>query len=196
MRLSKAKPYLTPTDVAALLMVSPITVRQWAARGMLKAELTPGGHRRFLRQEVERFARERGVDLDRGDVTASTRVLVVDDDPQALRFIAELLSLYPGIETACAHDGFNAGKMVHSFKPDVLLLDLYMPALDGFAVCRQLKEEPATRDLRVITMTGNPSPEHLRRSLEVGAEGCLGKPLDTHRLLELLTGHPPARRRA
>lgn len=194
--MSKAKPYLTPTDVAELLMVSPITVRQWAARGLLKAELTPGGHRRFLLQEVERFASARGVEIGRGETTDTTRVLVVDDDPQGLRFIAELLALYPGIETACAQDGFNAGKMVHSFKPDVLLLDLYMPALDGFAVCRQLKEEPATRDLRVITMTGNPSTENLRRSLEVGAEACLGKPLDTHRLLELLTGHPPARRRA
>lgn len=186
--MSKAKRYLTPTDVADLLMVSPITVRQWAARGVLKAELTPGGHRRFLPQEVERFARERGVDLARSVAPPTVRVLVVDDDPQALRFITELLLLYPEIETATAQDGFNAGKMVHSFKPDVLLLDLFMPALDGFAVCRQLKQEPATRGLRVLTMTGYPSPENLRRSLDAGAEACLGKPLDTHRLLELLTG--------
>ena len=186
--MPKAKPYLTPTDVADLLMVSPITVRQWAARGVLKAELTPGGHRRFLPQEVERFARERGVDLARSMAPLTVRVLVVDDDPQALRFITELLLLYPEIETATAQDGFNAGKMVHSFKPDVLLLDLFMPALDGFAVCRQLKQEPATRELRVLTMTGYPSPENLRRSLDAGAEACLGKPLDTHRLLELLTG--------
>lgn len=186
--MPKAKPYLTPTDVADLLMVSPITVRQWAARGLLKAELTPGGHRRFLPQEVERFARERGVDLARSVAPPTVRVLVVDDDPQALRFITELLLLYPEIETATAQDGFNAGKMVHSFKPDVLLLDLFMPALDGFAVCRQLKQEPATRGLRVLTMTGYPSPENLRRSLDAGAEACLGKPLDTHRLLELLTG--------
>ena len=183
-----SKPYLTPTDVAQLLMVSPITVRQWAARGALKAELTPGGHRRFLPQEVERFARERGVDLTRSEAPLAVRVLVVDDDPQALRFVTELLSTYPEIETATAQDGFNAGKMVHSFKPDVLLLDLFMPALDGFAVCRQLKQEPATRGLRVLTMTGYPSPENLRRSLDAGAEACLGKPLDTHRLRELLTG--------
>ena len=191
--MSKAKPYLTPTDVAALLMVSPITVRQWAARGVLKAELTPGGHRRFLPQEVERFARARGVDLARNETPMVVRVLVVDDDPQALRFITELLSFYPEIETATAQDGFNAGKMVHSFKPDVLLLDLFMPALDGFAVCRQLKQEPATRGLRILTMTGQPSPENQRRSLEAGAEACLGKPLDTHRLLELLTGTASAR---
>lgn len=194
--MAKAKPYLTPTDVAAMLMVSPITVRQWAARGLLKAELTPGGHRRFRLSEVERFARLRGVDVAPTEPSTATRVLVVDDDPQALRFITELLSLCPELQTACAHDGFNAGKMVQSFRPDVLLLDLYMPALDGFAVCRQLKQEPATRELRIITMTGNASPENLSRSLAVGAEACLGKPLDTHRLLELLTGHPAGMHRA
>ena len=54
----KDRPYLTPTEVANWMMVSPITVRGWAQRNLLQAEVTPGGHRRFRREEVERFARQ------------------------------------------------------------------------------------------------------------------------------------------
>ena len=61
------KPYLTPNEVASLFMVSPITVRQWAQKGLLKAEVTVGGHRRFLRGEVERFAREHRLAGTRAD---------------------------------------------------------------------------------------------------------------------------------
>ena len=56
------KAYLTPNEVAELLMVSPITVRSWAQKGLLVAKVTPGGHRRFLKSDVERFVRESGAD--------------------------------------------------------------------------------------------------------------------------------------
>jgi excisionase family DNA binding protein len=56
-----SKVYLTPKEVAKLFMVSPITVRSWAKKGLLVAKFTPGGHRRFLKSDVERFMRENGV---------------------------------------------------------------------------------------------------------------------------------------
>ncbi len=67
------KPYLTPNEVATLFMVSPITVRQWAQKGLLKAEVTVGGHRRFLRGEVERFARDHGLAGTRADSQPGAR---------------------------------------------------------------------------------------------------------------------------
>lgn len=177
------KPYLTPSETAKLLMVSPITVRAWAQKGLLPSETTPGGHRRFLRESVEQFANQSKALPPRNDL----RILIVDDDKQVAGFLLEWLS---GIEEPfivdIAANGFEAGRKVHIFEPDIILLDLMMPELDGFAVCRQIKADPDTSDIRVIAMTGHPSPENERSILEAGAEICLAKPLDTKLLLGLL----------
>lgn len=177
------KPYLTPSEAAKLLMVSPITVRAWAQKGLLPSETTPGGHRRFLRESVEQFAKQCKTAPQRNDL----RVLVVDDDKQITGFIVDWLgSLDEPFIVSSAADGFEAGRKVHTFEPDIVLLDLMMPKLDGFAVCRQIKEDPDTRDIRVIAMTGHLTPENERLILEAGAEVCIQKPLDIQLLLELL----------
>jgi excisionase family DNA binding protein len=183
MASNDSKSYLTPSEAAKLLMVSPITVRAWAQKGLLPSETTPGGHRRFLRENVEQFAKQCKTAPQRNDL----RVLVVDDDKQVAGFLVEWLTgLDEPFVVDAAADGFEAGSKVHIFEPDIILLDLMMPGLDGFAVCRQIKADPDTRDIRVIAMTGHPSPENQRRILEAGAEICIAKPLDTKFLLGLL----------
>ena len=110
----KDKPYLTPQEVARWLMVSPITVRGWVRQGVLEAEHTPGGHRRFLRHNIERFARERGIVSGGG----ATRILVVEDDRSLSALLVELISgLDPTPQVAVAYDGFEAGRQVASFEP-------------------------------------------------------------------------------
>src|SRR2546421_11505174 len=91
MKKSKHKTHLTPTEVAELLMVNPVTVRQWAARGLLRSLTTPGGHRRFLMSDVEEFARSRGATP--GGSGGPSRVLIVDDDPQVARFIVGIIQM-------------------------------------------------------------------------------------------------------
>lgn len=177
------KPYLTPSEAAKLLMVSPITVRAWAQKGLLPSEATPGGHRRFLRENVEQFSKQCKSIPPRNDL----RVLIVDDDKQVAGFLVEWLSgLDDPFIVSTATDGFETGRKVHTFEPDIILLDLMMPDLDGFAVCRQIKADPDTSDIRVIAMTGHPNPENEQRILEAGAEICISKPLDTKFLLGLL----------
>ncbi len=183
--LATGKPYLTPNEAAALLMVAPATLRVWADKGLLKAHTTAGGHRRFLREDVEHFRHGRGGD--------GLRVLIVDDEASLVRYLTALLQEIAGTRVATAGDGFSAGHLVHAFRPDVVLLDLMMDGLDGFQVCRQIKSDPATRHIRVIAMTGYPSPENIERILAAGAEICLSKPLDDDRLLALL--EPQARER-
>lgn len=190
--MQKQKPYLTPTEVASLLMVSPITVRQWAAKGLLKAELTLGGHRRFMRHEIERFARDNGLSLQRKSADAGLRLLIVDDDAQLVKLVTEMLDDRPNLTIATAVDGFDAGIKVQQFEPDAMLIDLMMPGLDGFEVCRRLKADPVTRGIRVIAMTGFPSPENTAKALDAGAERCLAKPFDL-RALEELFGQAHAR---
>ena len=190
--------WLTPNEAAALLMVSPVTVRAWAARGELPAETTAGGHRRFLRGELERFARLRGLRLlepKPAPATAGLRVLVVDDDSVFADFLAELLRQH-GAEVAIALDGFAAGRAVERWQPSVVLLDLKMPGLDGFDVCRALKASPNTRDIRVLALTGYPSPENVAAIVAAGAEACLAKPVDTLRLLSTLGLQDAAREHA
>ena len=182
----KAKTYLTPNDVAELLMVSPVTVRQWAQKGGLNALTTPGGHRRFLRHDVERFAREHGIALQPPDAQ-ELRILIVDDDEQLAGYLVELLrDQSETIVTQTAYDGFDAGVKLQTFQPHIMLLDLMMPGLDGFAVCRRMQEDPATKAVRIIAMTGFYSPENVERILNAGAEVCLPKPLPKDALLEAI----------
>lgn len=176
----KDKPYLTPTEVAQWMMVSPITVRGWAQKGLLLAEVTPGGHRRFRREEVERFARQWNPAGHKGPL----RVLIVDDDPAVLGFLTELLAGgEAAVEVATATDGFEAGRQVHVFAPDIVLLDLMMPGIKGTEVCRRIKAAPGQSQVRVIAMSGYLSPDAEAELLAAGAECCLAKPIDTARLL-------------
>lgn len=180
------KPYLTPTEAAALLMVAPVTLRAWAAKGLLRAQATAGGHRRFLRRDLERFAHDRGLRLsDRIPESSDLRVLVVDDDRLFADFLVDFLGSRGAQAVAC-YDGFAAGRRVESYAPDVVLLDVMMPGLDGIEVCRGLKADKHTRHIRVIAMTGYPSDASQAAILSVGAETCLAKPIDHERLLEAI----------
>lgn len=179
----KNKPYLTPNEVAQWMMVSPITVRGWAQKGMLQAEVTPGGHRRFRREEVERFARQWNPVGNRGPL----RVLIVDDDRSVVGFLKELLEgAADPVTVEVAYGGFEAGRKVHAFTPDIVLLDYMMPGIKGSEVCQQIKQTPGLSHVRVIAMSGFLSPEYEAELMAAGAECCLTKPIDTSRLLTLM----------
>ena len=191
------KPYLTPNEVATLFMVSPITVRQWAQKGLLQAEVTVGGHRRFLRNEVERFARDHGLSGARAASQGSqARLLVVDDDRQLVGYIRELLCEIGNLQIETAYDGFDAGTKMQVIRPHIVLLDLMMPGLNGFEVCQRIKADHLTRATRVITVTGFASSENTGRSVAAGAERCLSKPLDPEALVNMVSDTVQAVRNA
>jgi len=180
------KSYYAPNEVADLLMVSPVTVRQWAQKGILKASMTAGGHRRFLREDIELFARARGLTLQPKN-KPEKRILIVDDDEQFCRYLFELIkSVSEGVVLNVAHNGFDAGRQTMIFQPDLILLDLVMPDLDGFMVCQQIKKAHTTKNIRVLGMTGCLENNYESRILEAGAEMCLTKPIDNERLFEAL----------
>lgn len=187
--MSVARDYLSPNEVAKLLKVSPITVRQWASRGLIDATTTAGGHRRFTHEAVRRFASERGIVLPREAGGPVQRVLVVDDDRQLNRFLVELVNAWSRrmnaeIRVESAYDGFEAGAKVHTFDPDVVLLDLMMPGMDGFEVCRHLKEDTNTCHMRVVAMTGYYTPERVQKILATGADRFLRKPFSNAEVIE------------
>ncbi len=180
---TRDKQYLTPQEVAELLMVSPVTVRQWAQKGKLEAQMTAGGHRRFRIETVRQFARDMGL-TGVLEEQHTPRVLVVDDDLQLNRLLVEMLTAHaPGVETDTAHDGFEAGLKVSSFQPDIVLLDIMMPKMDGYQVCRHLKSDVDTMHIRVVAMTGYHSPEISSRIMAAGADYFLRKPFPASDLL-------------
>ncbi len=177
---------LRPNEVAKLLRVSPITVRDWVNKGILKARTTPGGHRRFSLKEIKKFAHSRGIKLE-NDSKASSSILVVDDNIQITQFLEEFILLYDAeAEIVVAHDGFAAGVKLEGYKPDFVLLDLMMPRLNGFEVCKYIKTELIKYDICVITMTGYFSQENIDKAFAAGANYCIRKPFDEAQLLKLL----------
>ena len=180
------KSFLTPNEVAHLLMVSPTTIRQWASEGKIQSSVTPGGHRRFMRSEVERFSRDKGLTLLLPD-DDTTRILIVDDDEDILELLTKVFEHAESpVSTATASSGFEAGRLVQSFQPHVVLLDLTMPGIDGFAVCRCIKQDAVTRAIRVVAMTGFYESEIVNRILDAGAETCLRKPLKAETLMKTI----------
>lgn len=176
--------YLTPGQVAKMLMVSPAALRIWAEKGEIKALTTPGGHRRFLPADVKRFAEERGL-IASGLDKKKTSILIVDDDIQFASYLKKLLGKYSdSINVDVANDGFDAGIKVHEYEPDVILLDLMMPGLDGFDVCKRIKTSPKISGAHVIAMTGFPSTKNIEKILSLGAEACLSKPIEKNELLQ------------
>jgi len=101
------------------------------------------------------------------------RILIVDENVDAARILGVLCEEM-GHECKFAYDGVAARRL----QPDVILLDLGLPRMDGFEVARQLRAEPAFRDVLIIAVTGFASEEDRKRSREVGIDHHLVKPAD------------------
>ena len=126
------------------------------------------------------------------------RILVVDDSEDGAEFLALLLQV-SGHETRQAHDGPEAIEAAEQFRPDAVLLDIGLPKMNGYEVCRRLREQAWGRDLVLIALTGWGQEEDLRRSREAGFNAHLLKPVDHVALMELLAslperGNAPARK--
>jgi putative two-component system response regulator len=181
------KTYLTPNEVAEILMVSPVTVRSWAQKGLLIAKVTPGGHRRFLKSDVERFARETGV-VQTDAKPSANRILIVNDDAARTAYIRGILE-NSGVDFAVetAQNGFEAGIKVHTFSPDAVLLNFMFPASESFRICSLIKSEAATRHICVIAITEDMSADNITRILKAGAETFIAEPFNPQDLLGLLS---------
>ncbi len=175
---------LSTFKIAQLLDVNPSSVANWVDQNLLDAHRTPGGHRRVAVDDLVRFLREHKMPVPNELDVPPARILVVDDEPALCQMIARTLRLAnPDYEVIEAPDGFRAGQIVATQKPDVVILDLRMPGMDGFEVCRVIKSQEETRHAIVLAMTAFPSPESERRIRECGADAYFAKPLEMDELL-------------
>ncbi len=118
---------------------------------------------------------------------AGRRILVVDDNRDAAQTLATLLGLH-GHEAQTAHDGIEAVEAAARYRPEVVLLDIGLPRIDGHEVCRRLRREPWGRDILIVAVTGWNQDEDRRKSSEAGFDAHVVKPVGLETLGELLGG--------
>ena len=197
------KTYYTSTEAAALLMVSPVTVREWARKGLLRSVSTAGGHRRYLIDELRTFAASHGIHLE-GRATVETRlerILLVDDDAVFSTYLMEIITAAdPTIQVKRASDGFEAGQLSEAFRPQLVVLDLQMPRVDGIELCRRLRASPATMTARIIMLSGALTKENIAAAQAAGADQWLEKGTPRAEILKAVgiqaTATPPGSKRS
>jgi CheY-like chemotaxis protein len=111
-------------------------------------------------------------------------VLVVDDNLDSARGLSRLLKLL-GHDVRVAQDGKEAFEMARAHRPEIVLLDIGLPGMDGYEVVRRLRAEECCKDSLFIAVSGYGQPEDLRRSKEVGFDHHLVKPVDYDALMTL-----------
>ena len=173
-----SKTVYTTHDVSRILQVNPRSVINWIDQDLLPAYRTPGGHRRIRREDLLSFLRKHQIPitiLHEGKF----KILIVDDDESIVEPIRTFLLRQGGYEVTSANDGITALIEAGRNKPDLLILDIEIPGVDGIEVCRRMKSDSANKTA-IIVVSG--SPEYERRSLQAGADAFILKPLDLERL--------------
>ena len=119
--------------------------------------------------------------IDQADLAAA-RILVVDDNPQNLELMYAYLEGL-GCQLQTAEDGVVAMELIGAKAPDLVLLDVMMPRMSGFEVCRKIKANPTTRDVVVIMVTALNEVADFERAVECGTNDFIAKPVNKHELL-------------
>ena len=115
--------------------------------------------------------------------TLTQSVLIVDDEPMA-RTLLRLMLVRAGFNVFEAEDGFDALEKVRKNQPDVVLLDVMMPGMDGFAVCEALRNEASTATLPIVMLSAKTDLESMNKGLRVGATKYLTKPISPEELTQ------------
>jgi len=104
------------------------------------------------------------------------KILIVDDEKEMVNTIRRALSLIKDLEIDAVHDGLAAVKKFMEFKPDLILLDMRMPGLDGYEVCTTIRKDPAGQKVKIVMISGAMDMDAVERVAQAGANDFLAKP--------------------
>lgn len=174
--------YYTSTYLSNILGVTVATINNWINSGDLPGFRTLGGHYRIPQDSLISFLNEKNIPIPTElKSTNYPRILIVEDDLDAREFLIDVINeLDYFVETEVAVDGFSAGSKVSSFKPDFVILDIMLPGINGFKVCRQIKND--FKEIKILAITGYYNEENKRRILEAGADIFMRKPIELDEL--------------
>ena len=185
---TRSRQALSTTDAAKLLGVAVSSVSKWIDEGRLTAGKTPGGHRRIEQEDLVAFLRQQKLRVTPELEGAIPKILIVDDDEGVIKFLTEeLKERFPSLEILQASGGYAAGEIVGLSRPTVIILDLFMPEVDGFEVCRRIKSNPLLSKTAIIAMTGHYTQDVRSRILQAGASVCMEKPPNIALLTDEIT---------
>ncbi len=122
------------------------------------------------------------------DAFTTQKILVLDDEEDQAALVSEFLT-HHGYDVAVAHDGPEALELARAFSPDLILVDIGLPGMDGYQVASALCEDAEIPSCRLVALTGYADPEHLWRSASWSFEEHLVKPVDLGHLLRVIRSH-------
>ncbi len=188
MKKSEKPRALGTFEIARRCHVTPTTVFRWIKGGKLRAFRTAGGRNRVLESDIETFLKSLDIpDETKKEPSGRTRVLIVDDELSVRRFIRRLIErTFPKVEIDEAKDGYEAGFKTRDFRPDLVILDLLLPCIDGIKVCRIIRRSPDLKGTRIIAVTGYKAEKSRRVFMRAGANEFLTKPFSPKELIRLV----------
>jgi len=180
---------LTVYEASQFCGVSAKTITNWIEAGHIKAFRTVGGHRRISLSDLNAFLKERNMptieesSLEKEPPAGRKRILIVDDDTIIVETLVLALEEEDrDYEIISAADGFEAGIQISRIKPHLVILDIMMPDINGYEVCRRIKTDEETRETKVIVLSAYLEEESYRKMREYGADLCYSKPLPLEKL--------------
>ncbi len=169
-------------EVAKVCGVFHTTVINWVNKGKLKARVTPGGHRRIAMPELIDFMKRFEMPIPEDLKQKAKKILIVEDDPAVQRMLQRTLQALPGVEIQTCVGGLEALMAIGKDAPDLLILDIRIPQVDGIEVCKVLKSSEHTKPIKIIAITGEPLPTEAEEFLKPQVDGFFQKPLPTAQL--------------
>jgi len=190
------KTVFTTGEAAKVCKVSQQTIIRCFDNGQLKGFRVPGSKfRRIPREALYRFMKDNGIPTDALE-SGKRKVLVVDDDPDIVDIITKGLEEDGRFEIRVANTGFDAGMMVKEYRPDLIVLDVMLPDINGREVCHRVRSDAALEDVRILCISGMIEEDKIQELRLSGADDFLHKPFDVmylvDRMCQLLEMEPAA----
>ncbi len=188
------KTVFTTGEAAKICKVSQQTIIRCFDSGQLKGFRVPGSKfRRIPRDVLFKFMRENGIPTDALE-SGKRKALVVDDDQELVELIRDVLDADGRFEVRVANNGFDAGMMVKEYHPDVIVLDVMLPDINGKEVCQRVRGDSSMDDVRIICISGMVEREKIEELKAAGANDFMQKPFEVdvlmNRICKLLDVEP------
>jgi len=180
------KTVFTTGEAAKICKVSQQTIIRCFDSGQLKGFRVPGSRfRRIPRDLLYKFMKENGIPTDALE-SGKRKALVVDDDVELVELIRDVLEADGRFEVRIANNGFDAGMMVKEYHPDVIVLDVMLPDINGKEVCQRVRSDSALDDVRIICISGMVEQDKIQELMAAGANTFLQKPFEVESLVDLM----------
>ena len=182
------KTVFTTGEAAKICNVSQQTIIRCFDSGQLKGFRVPGSRfRRIPRDVLYRFMKDNGIPTDALE-SGRRRALIVDDDEELVELIRDVFDADGRFDVRVANNGFDAGMMVKEYTPDVIVLDVMLPDINGREVCQRVRSDVTLDDVRIICISGMVEADKIDGLKEAGADELMQTPFEVDALFAAVCG--------